>query len=205
MSKKFIPRAPLPNSSPFFTDETVYLPPGGKRRKRSSKVPSSTAPALPRVPPVFPFDRILASARRIFSREEADLYRQGNRLVVRLRALQFLSNQSVLRDAQEPLLEKVARVVAQFEDPSVLIEGHSDSDGKKAFLQRLSEKRAQVVSDYLVGHGVIDSSRVVAVGYGLECPVASNKSAAGKAQNRRIDVNIMAHSAGTVDRLVGAY
>jgi OOP family OmpA-OmpF porin len=66
-----------------------------------------------------------------------------------------------------------------------IIEGHTDSTGSDAYNQRLSEQRAKAVRDYIVSKG-IDPSRLEANGVGESQPVADNKTAEGRAQNRRV-------------------
>jgi outer membrane protein OmpA-like peptidoglycan-associated protein len=111
-------------------------------------------------------------------------------LVIRLRALEFPVNQSVLRGSNFPLLAKVAKVIEGFESPTVVVEGHTDSDGGKVLNQRLSTERAKAVEAYLVSSEAIDPGGISAVGYGFDRPLASNKTAKGKAQNRRVDIII---------------
>ncbi|CAM6002064.1 unnamed protein product [Sphagnum balticum] len=136
------------------------------------------------------FNRSFEAARSEFTSNEAEVYRQGNRLVIRLRALEFPVNQAVLRGENFPLLAKVAKVVKGFENPTVVIEGHTDSDGGKALNKKLSSERARAISDYLVSSQAIGAGRISAVGYGFERPLSSNKSAKGRAENRRVDVVI---------------
>ncbi|MEO1630254.1 MAG: OmpA family protein, partial [Bacteroidota bacterium] len=68
---------------------------------------------------------------------------------------------------------------------SLLIEGHTDSDGGDASNQTLSEDRAAAVKAYLVDNG-IDADRLDTAGYGESEPVADNETPEGKAQNRRV-------------------
>jgi OmpA-OmpF porin, OOP family len=74
---------------------------------------------------------------------------------------------------------------------SMTVTGHTDSVGSAASNQRLSERRADAVKSYLVTQG-IDGSKIRTQGKGLTQPVADNKTAAGRAQNRRVDVEINA-------------
>jgi len=74
----------------------------------------------------------------------------------------------------------------QYTDVIVELEGHTDSDGIEDYNQGLSERRANAVRDVLVGRFNIQGSRVTAVGYGESQPIATNNTAAGKAQNRRV-------------------
>ncbi|MBY0345729.1 MAG: OmpA family protein, partial [Neisseriaceae bacterium] len=67
--------------------------------------------------------------------------------------------------------------------------GHADSTGNAANNNRLSEERAQSVSSYLAGQSV-KASRLSAIGYGSSQPIASNATPEGRAQNRRVEINI---------------
>ena len=68
-----------------------------------------------------------------------------------------------------------------------MVEGHTDSVGNDSYNQKLSEKRAGAVRDYLVRQG-IESSRITVRGYGESRPVATNATEEGRAQNRRADI-----------------
>ena len=71
------------------------------------------------------------------------------------------------------------------------ISGHSDSVGKDAYNQKLSEDRAQSVADYLVAHGGISKARLRVVGWGKRRPLASNATPEGRQQNRRVEIDIL--------------
>ncbi len=68
--------------------------------------------------------------------------------------------------------------------------GHTDSVGADAYNQKLSEKRAQAVKDYLTSKGT-DASRVYVEGKGEKQPVADNKSSDGRAKNRRVEIEVV--------------
>jgi outer membrane protein OmpA-like peptidoglycan-associated protein len=89
-----------------------------------------------------------------------------------------------------PLLAQVAQVLADFPKMRVSIEGHTDNVGGEAANMRLSQRRAEAVRDHLVSKG-ISPARLEAVGYGPTKPIASNKTARGKAQNRRTEFRIV--------------
>ena len=74
----------------------------------------------------------------------------------------------------------------------VTIEGHSDSSGEAKYNQFLSERRATSIAKVLVDDYGIDSSRVDAIGYGEEKPIADNATAEGRKQNRRVEAVIEA-------------
>lgn len=138
------------------------------------------------------FNKKFESARAEFTEQEAQVYRQGDHLVIRLRALEFPNNQSTLRGSNFPLLAKVAKVIKGFENPNVAVEGHTDSVGDKASNIKLSTDRAQAVSDYLVSSEAITQQNVTVAGYGFDRPLTSNKTVKGRAQNRRVDIIISA-------------
>lgn len=86
-------------------------------------------------------------------------------------------------------LVKLANFMKDYPDLKGVIEGHTDSRAGKTYNQKLSEKRAKSVRDYLVTKLGIDGNRLTAKGYGLTKPIASNKTAEGRQQNRRVVAN----------------
>ncbi|HET8542432.1 MAG TPA: OmpA family protein [Anaeromyxobacter sp.] len=89
-----------------------------------------------------------------------------------------------------PLLNQVVEALTDFPKIRVSIEGHTDSVGGEAMNMRLSQRRAEAVRDYLVAKG-IPPDRLEAIGFGPTKPIASNKTARGKAQNRRTEFRIV--------------
>jgi outer membrane protein OmpA-like peptidoglycan-associated protein len=92
----------------------------------------------------------------------------------------------------EENIENLAKTLKKYEDTKILIEGHTDSKGSEEYNQDLSEKRAGSVGDYLKALGVT-SSRISEVGYGEEQPVSDNSTAAGRQENRRVEIAIFAN------------
>jgi outer membrane protein OmpA-like peptidoglycan-associated protein len=88
------------------------------------------------------------------------------------------------------LLDQVVQVLKDSPKMRVSIEGHTDSVGTEAFNMRLSQRRADAVLEYLVGKG-ISPERLASVGFGPTKPVASNKTAKGRALNRRTEFRIV--------------
>ncbi|MGH2553386.1 MAG: OmpA family protein, partial [Chitinophagaceae bacterium] len=86
-------------------------------------------------------------------------------------------------------LNDVAKIMSENPDMLLSIDGHTDSDGSEEMNQTLSENRANAVKNYLVSKGV-DESRITAKGHGELEPVATNKTAAGKTQNRRSELTL---------------
>ncbi|SDH74168.1 Outer membrane protein OmpA [Pseudomonas flavescens] len=101
----------------------------------------------------------------------------------------FDLDRAELKPNAYPNIAKLAQFLQQNPDRKVIVEGYTDSTGSAEYNQGLSERRANAVRAALVRQGV-GSERIVTQGYGLEYPVASNASAAGRAQNRRVEVTI---------------
>ena len=133
---------------------------------------------------------IYEEARSKFSPEEAEVYKQGDKLVIRLRSLEFPKGQAVIRGSNFGLLRKVDDVIASFGKSAVTVEGHTDSSGGKTLNEKLSNERAGAVKDYLEANTAEGVAKFDSKGYGYERPISSNKSAEGRAQNRRVDVII---------------
>lgn len=88
-----------------------------------------------------------------------------------------------------PVLDSVVRVLVKFDETELNVDGFTDSSGSFEYNQQLSERRAARVSDYLSGSGV-ERLRINARGYGERYPIADNTTEAGRAQNRRVEINI---------------
>ncbi len=103
-----------------------------------------------------------------------------------LQGIQFETGKDVIKPKSFPILNQIAKVLE--DNPTYLIEvrGHTDNVGKADMNKILSVKRAMSVRKYLIEKG-IDQKRISANGYGDTMPVASNKTAAGRAQNRRVE------------------
>ncbi len=101
----------------------------------------------------------------------------------------FDTNKSNIKPEYYDELKKVGDFLTEFPKAKGTIEGHTDSVGGKAFNQKLSQRRAESVRDYVIKNFGIAPERINAKGYGLTKPVASNKTKEGKAKNRRIEAN----------------
>lgn len=105
--------------------------------------------------------------------------------------IQFALNSADIADSTgAALLDKLAEAAGKCEGRlAISVEGHTDSQGSAAGNKRLSQTRAQTVADYLRNKGVPDE-RVSAIGFGSSKPVASNRTSAGRAKNRRIEFKV---------------
>lgn len=104
----------------------------------------------------------------------------------------FDVNKSELRPVAQSNLQELAGILEKYPDTNVLIEGHTDSQGSEEHNLELSRRRAQSVAIYLAGQSV-DATRFTQMGYGELQPVADNSTAAGRQQNRRVELAIMAN------------
>jgi outer membrane protein OmpA-like peptidoglycan-associated protein len=136
------------------------------------------------------FNELFNEVTGYFSTGEAEVYKQGNRLIIRLRAIQFPVGQSIIMPDNYGLLSKVQRAIRTFGEPDVVIEGHTDTTESEEVSEHLSQERAESVRKYLVANQTLPEDRIVAVGYGSKRPLASNETEEGRAINRRIDVVI---------------
>jgi len=103
--------------------------------------------------------------------------------------IHFAHNKATISHKSYSLLDKLIKAVKSCPNKTIIIEGHTDSDGSETYNQRLSEKRANAVKEYLIKHGV-SASRLKAIGYGEKRPIADNSTEEGKEKNRRIELKI---------------
>jgi outer membrane protein OmpA-like peptidoglycan-associated protein len=104
-----------------------------------------------------------------------------------LRGVHFDFNKATIRADAKPILDQAAATLKEHASVAVTVEGHTDSIGSDTYNQKLSVRRAAAVREYLAGQGV-DASRMTVVGKGESDPVASNDTADGRAQNRRVEL-----------------
>jgi OOP family OmpA-OmpF porin len=104
-----------------------------------------------------------------------------------IRGVKFDTDKSDIKPVYYPILDDVVDVLRKNPSVKVEIQGHTDNVGRAKYNQRLSERRAQAVMEYLIKKG-IPRERLTAAGYGLERPIASNLTQEGRAQNRRVEL-----------------
>ena len=102
----------------------------------------------------------------------------------------FATGKADLSSEAARSVDKLADFLQKYPKRNVLIEGHTDSVGSDEFNLTLSQKRADSVKEVVTGKGIADE-RITAKGYGKKYPVASNDTASGKQQNRRVEVIIL--------------
>lgn len=104
----------------------------------------------------------------------------------------FSTNSAALEPAAKTEITQLAETLKKYPDTNILIEGHTDNTGSRDINQPLSERRAQSVASYVSAMGV-DASRITTKGYAFDQPVADNSTAAGRQQNRRVEIAIFAN------------
>ena len=125
--------------------------------------------------------------------EGIDVYRTDEdelNVVVRNEVL-FDYNSTGLRSASRTTLREMAEVFDRYDDTRIRIEGHADSTGSSAYNERLSEKRASSVANYLENLGVSDA-RLDTLGFGESRPRSSNTTTSGRQKNRRVEIKVKA-------------
>ena len=106
-----------------------------------------------------------------------------------VKMVQFETGKATLLKSSNKVLDDVAAVLLKYDYYNLAIEGHTDDVGDDKRNQVLSEQRAKTCFDYLVGKGV-PATRMTHAGFGETRPVADNKTAAGRALNRRVEFNL---------------
>ncbi len=134
------------------------------------------------------FNDRFTKIRARFSEGEADVLRDGNNLVIRMKGLHFPTAQSTIPSSDFALLAKLDEVIKEFGPTNVKVEGHTDALGSEKKNRDLSAARAESVKEFLTSKGTLPQDKVNVVGMGSEKPIATNKTAAGRAENRRVDV-----------------
>lgn len=102
----------------------------------------------------------------------------------------FATNSSTLRPEFTPVLQKVAAVALDFPETLIELLGHADARGEESFNYALSRQRAAAIKTFLREQG-IDERRIFVIAYGESAPVADNRSAAGLAANRRVEIRFL--------------
>ncbi len=135
-------------------------------------------------------DRQAAELRNDFGNGEIEVINTGEQLIVRMpEAILFATDSASLNPNLRSDLFVLADSLNKYPRSVVTVTGHTDNTGSAAYNQDLSERRAQSVSAVLRSGGVA-SSRIRTVGAGESRPIATNQTAAGRAQNRRVDITI---------------
>ncbi len=136
------------------------------------------------------FQRAMDQAVQEFSDEEASVYQQGNKLIFRLKKINFASGSATIPESSKPLLAKINDIIARVGAELVAVEGHTDSVGSAELNKNLSTERAVSVARHLAS--LKGGYKLGYVGYGETRPIASNETREGRAINRRVDLVVTA-------------
>jgi outer membrane protein OmpA-like peptidoglycan-associated protein len=117
---------------------------------------------------------------------------EGIRLVLNENAVRFDTGKATLTSAAKANLNKLVPVFKEYADTNIEIYGYTDSTGSPEFNLTLSQKRAESVKNYLTSNGLL-SSRFKITGLGIADPIATNDTADGRTQNRRVEFAILAN------------
>jgi len=104
----------------------------------------------------------------------------------------FDTNKSNVKGTSAATLDRLVAIFKEYPDSNVLVEGHTDSGGSDEYNLKLSQQRAESVTNYLITKG-LDSSRFTTKWYGESQPIADNTTAEGKIKNRRVELAIVAN------------
>jgi OOP family OmpA-OmpF porin len=120
-----------------------------------------------------------------------------------IQGINFKTNSDKLLKGSFVILNRAVKVLKDFPEVRLEISGHSDNIGKADYNRDLSQKRADSVKAYLVSQG-IEANRLESVGYGMDKPIASNKTKAGRSKNRRTEFNLIGQPQGAPPPAGGA-
>lgn len=102
----------------------------------------------------------------------------------------FPTNSSYLTEQAKQDLLQFVDMVGNYPNANIQVDGHTDATGTAEYNKWLSDKRANSVKEFLSNSGV-SASRISTEGYGLEKPIATNKTKEGRQQNRRVEITIL--------------
>ncbi len=108
--------------------------------------------------------------------------------------IHFDSNKADIKAQYHDRLKAVGDFMTTYPETKTVIEGHTDNTGSADYNQKLSQRRAESVRDYLIRHFNISPDRLAAKGYGKDRPIATNDTAEGRLRNRRIEAVITAET-----------
>lgn len=107
------------------------------------------------------------------------------------RAIYFNSGRTTFRAGVSGKLDLIGGIMKEYPKANFSIQGHTDSQGRAANNLKLSERRAKAVLDYLINKAGIPANRLTSAGFGEDYPIADNKTRAGRAQNRRVEIKLV--------------
>ncbi len=119
------------------------------------------------------------------------VHRDARGTIISMSDILFDVGKATLTNDLKINLAKIAGILTIYKDANVVVEGHTDNVGGEEYNQKLSEKRASNVMDYMVTPGGVDAKRLTSQGFGFTKPVADNATKEGRQKNRRVDLVIL--------------
>ena len=104
--------------------------------------------------------------------------------------MNFDFDKATIRPDAKVILDEAAAILKRNPDVKVNVDGYTDSIGTKEYNQKLSERRAAAVADYL-GQAGVERSNLIPRGFGMSNPVDTNKTKEGRAKNRRVELLVL--------------
>ena len=120
--------------------------------------------------------------------------RDGENIILNMPGnLTFATDSTNVKSSFSPVLDAVAEVLKEYKSTMIQVAGHTDSTGGDRYNLLLSQQRAQAVANSLAGFGV-EQVRMDIVGFGETQPIASNSTASGREQNRRVELTLLPYT-----------
>ncbi len=133
-------------------------------------------------------DRCPTIKGTIANRGCPEMTKEEEKKITQIASKIFFENKSdKLKVASLVQLDELASILKKYENANLVVEGYTDSNGDDAYNMTLSQKRTESVKTYLMGKGIMES-RLTATGFGETKPIADNKTALGRAKNRRVEL-----------------
>lgn len=143
--------------------------------------------ACAQMPALSYMDQQSAALNARFGGSNIKVNRQGDDIILQMPDVTFDTGRATIKREYRPLLDDMALILNEYAQTTISVTGHADSTGGAQANYQLSEARARAVSQALQDRGVI-LSRVNVAGMGESRPVASNDTAEGRQQNRRVEI-----------------
>jgi outer membrane protein OmpA-like peptidoglycan-associated protein len=112
------------------------------------------------------------------------------KLAFAAKSIQFETGKSTIKAASFKMLDDINAILVEYPDYNLSVDGYTDNTGNAAKNLSLSQQRSDAVKAYFVEKKGIDAGRITAKGHGIDNPKADNKTAAGRAQNRRVEMDL---------------
>ncbi len=133
----------------------------------------------------------VANPEALFSSDEAVFLSHGSKTVVRLVGIKFASGSSLLNKKSREVLDKFIEYLNYFPNAKLEVRCYTDNVGAVRFNEKLSRKRAQAIKKYIVEHSDISPNDILTIGMGPAYPIATNRTRAGRAKNRRVEITVI--------------